>query len=160
MLATSSEDRQRAAAAEVLGFGRVSRAQLTALAAAGRDRNDGVRNNATRALVVLAGADPQIARRIPAESFVEMVLSGTWTDLNKGGALLSDLTRGRDGRLLARLRRPEVLERLLEMARWRTTHADPARRILGRSAGVEEGRLEHLIATKQVDVIIDALRSK
>lgn len=160
VLETSSDARQRAAAAEVLGFGRVTTSQINALANASRDRNDGVRNNATRALVVLAEADPEIARRIPPENFIEMVLSGTWTDLNKGGSLLSDLTRGRDKALLAKLRRREVLERLLEMARWRTDHANPARNILGRVAGIDEARLEQLVATKQLDVIIEALRAK
>jgi hypothetical protein len=159
VLATSSDGKQRAVAAEVLGYGRRTRAQVAALAAASRDLDEGVRNNATRALVVLAAADSKRVRRIHPDGFIGMLLSGTWTDLNKAGALLADLTRGREPALLAKLRRPEVLERLVEMARWRTVHAEPARYILGRVAGIEENRLGRLVAEKRVDAIISALRA-
>jgi hypothetical protein len=67
---------------------------------------------------------------------------------------------GRDPTLLARLRRPEVLERLIEMARWRTGHAESARNLLGRIAGIEEDRLARLVAEGQVDEIIAALRTR
>lgn len=159
VLATSNDKRQRAAAAEVLGYGRHSRSQVAALAAASRDADEGVRNNATRALVVLAAADPRLVRQVPADSFVAMLLSGTWTDLNKAGALLADLTAGREPALLTELRRPEVLERLVEMARWRTGHANPAKYILGRLAGIEEMRLGRLVTEGRVEVILDALRA-
>jgi hypothetical protein len=86
-----------------------------------------------------------------------MLLSGTWTDVNKAGALLNDLTKSRDPSLLTKLRKPEVLGRLVEAARWRTEHANSSRYILGRVAGIEEGHLEQLVAAKQVDVIISAL---
>lgn len=159
VLATASDGRQRAVAAEVLGYGRHTKSQVAALATARRDADEGVRNNATRALVVLAGSDVNLVRRIPPESFIEMVLSGTWTDVNKAGALLADLMRRRDPAVLAKLRTPEVLGRLIEMARWRTEHANPARYILGRVAGIEENRLGRLVAEKRVDEIIGALRA-
>lgn len=157
VLKTSGDEQQRVVASHLLGYARPSRSQLTALARASRDGNSEVRNNATRALGVLAESSPQLAMRIPTESFIEMLLSGTWTDMNKASFLLSKLTRGRDRKLLAQLRQPEVLKRLIEMARWRTGHANDARAILGRIAGIEETRLQQLVANGQADVIFNAL---
>ena len=157
VLENSADEQQRVVASHLLGYARQSGSQLTALVRASRDGNGDVRNNATRALGVLLESNPQLARRIPPESFVEMLLSGTWTDMNKAGFLISELTRGRDPKILARLRKPEVLERLIEMGRWRTFHANTARVILGRIAGIEETRLQQLLANGQADVIINAL---
>lgn len=158
VLAYSADERQRTVAAEVLGYGRQSKAQVVALARASLDSSGDVRNNATRALAVIAGFNPDIAKQIPPQSFIEMLLSGTWTDVNKASALLSALTKGRNPALLASLRRQEVLARLIEVARWRTEHANPARTILGRIAGIEETRLEQLVASGKTEEIINALR--
>lgn len=158
VLEYGGDEQHRVVASELLGYARPSRSQTTALARASRDSNSDVRNNATRALGLIAESNPQLARQIPPESFLEMLLSGTWTDINKASALLASLTRGRNPELLARLRQPEVLERLVEMARWRTaSHASTARMTLGRIAGIEENRLQQLVATGQVDVIINAI---
>jgi len=159
VLVASADDHQRAMAAELLGYARQSRSQITALVQAARDPNRDVRNNATRALIVLAASNSKLARQIPAGVFIEMLLSGTWTDVNKASALLSNLTAGRNPALLAQLRRPSVLERLVEMARWRTTHANAARIILGRMAGIEETRLQQLADAGKVEEIIAALHS-
>ena len=161
VLATSASDQQRIAAAEVLGFARQSRAQLTALARASRDGNSLVRNNATRALLVLAASNPKLATtQIPPQGFVELLLSGTWTDLNKSSQLLSLITQVRKPKLLAQLRRGEVQERLLEIARWRTGHAQAAQIILGRLAGIDEVRLQQLVSAGQVEVILNELQGK
>jgi hypothetical protein len=157
VLESSADEQQRVVASHLLGYARPSMSQLTALVRASRDSNSEVRNNATRALSVSVAARPQLAKRIPPESFIEMLLSGTWTDINKASFLLSELTRGRDQKLLAQLRQTEVLNRLLEMARWRTGHANDARFILGRIAGIEETRLQQMVANGQADVIINAL---
>lgn len=157
VLQTSADDYQRAMAAELLGYARQSDAQLKALVRAARDSNDGVRNNATRALGVLVVAKPELARRIQPYVFIEMLMSGTWTDVNKSSSLLAGLTKSRDPQLLARLRQPAILERLIEVARWRTPHAEAGRMILGRIAGIDEAHLTQLIAAGQVDEIINAL---
>jgi hypothetical protein len=83
-------------------------------------------------------------------------MSGTWTDINKSSGLLDGLTRSRDPQLLAQLRQPAVIERLIEVARWRS-HAEAARMILGRIAGIDETRLIRLVVAGQVEQIIDAL---
>ncbi len=157
VLASAADDEQRAMAAELLGYGRQTRAQLTALAEASRDSNDEVRNNVTRALSVLAASSPSLARQIPADNFIGLLMSGIWTDVNKASGLLSLLTAGRSPALLRQLRRPEVLARLVEITRWRTGHADAGKYILGRVAGIEEKQLQQLVTAKQVDAIINAL---
>jgi hypothetical protein len=157
VLETAADERQRIAAATLLGYARRSRSQLAALVRASQDGSDGVRNNATRALIVLARSSPTIAGEIPASNFIELLLSGKWTDLNKASNLLNFITRSRKRELLAQLHQREVLERLVEIARWRS-HGEPARYILGRVAGIDEGRLEQLVAAEQVETIISALR--
>ena len=159
ILETSSDDKQRVVAAHLLGYGRQSKSQLTALARANRDSDSIVRNNATRALVVLVNSNANLARDIPSEDFVEMLLSGTWTDLNKGSTLLAAITKGRNPTLLAALGKTDLRERLIEMARWRTGHAQAARYILGRVAGIDEDRLQHLVDAGNVQSILDGLPS-
>jgi hypothetical protein len=130
VLATAADDQQRIVAAHLLGYTRQSRAQILALVAAHRDGNDTVRNNATRALIVLAKSSPTIAAQIPLAEFVEQLLSGTWTDVNKSSALLDIITRG--GAAPPLFRRPDVRARLIEIAKWRTAHGQPARDMLKR----------------------------
>ena len=152
--ASSSDARHRAMAAQMLGYGRQSEEQIHALVDASLDAADGVRNDAVRALMVLASAKPELAQRIPAETFVQLLRSGAWSDHNKGSMLLLALTRSRDPKVLALLR-AEALDSLLEMARWRSIgHATAALLILGRIAGIDEGSLSQLIASGQVDAII------
>ena len=157
VLKTSRDEEQREVAAYVLGYARQSKEQIAALAHASRDPNETVRNNAVRALGVLARSDPKVAARIPAADFIEMLNSGEWTDRNKGGMLLEILSQRRDPRLLGRLR-SQALESLIEMARWRSSrHAHSARLMLGRVAGIEESRLQQLVQAGQVEQIIQAL---
>lgn len=86
-----------------------------------------------------------------------MLLSGTWTDVNKSSGLLVGLTQSRDPHLLARLRQPAIIEQLIEIARWRIPHAEAGRMILGRIAGIDEKRLIELNNAGNVDEIINAL---
>jgi hypothetical protein len=160
VLAESRDDEQRVVAAHFLGYARQSREQIAALVRASRDPNDGVRNNATRALIVLALSGPKVAARIPAAGFIEMLNSGVWTDRNKSGGLLEALSRSREPKLLAELR-AGALDSLLEMARWRAPHAYESRVLLGRIAGIEETRLQKLAKSNdQAEVIIKAVEQK
>jgi len=147
---------QRQAAAGMLGYARKSAAQIAALVRASRDLDEGVRNNAVRALWVLAMAGPKTASQIPPQSFVAMLNSGLWTDRNKAGLLLMVLTGSRSSRLLERLR-TEALPSLIEMARWHDpSHAQAYRVLLGRIAGLDETRIQQLIAGGRVEEIIAA----
>jgi len=125
---------------------------------ASHDVDDGVRNDAIRALGVLAASGPKVAKQISHEGFIEMVSSGSWTDRNKAGFLLKELSARRDPKLLGQLR-SRALDSLIEMARWRNRgHADFARILLGRIAGIEESHLQQLVDAGQVDQIIQALK--
>jgi hypothetical protein len=152
----SADSNQRAIAIEILGYARRSRTQISTLVTASRDANEGVRNNALRALGVLAKADPAISKSTSANNFIDMLNSGVWTDRNKASHLVVVLSRTRDPRLLHQLR-VRALSSLIEMARWRDPgHADDARMILGRAAGLPEEHLVKLIANGDVEQIVAA----
>ncbi len=156
VLATSSNDEQRAIAAEALGYARRSDRQIAALVKAGLDPDSTVRNNATRALVVLVAADPKTGRKIPPGPFISLLSSGSWADHNKASLLFEAMTRSRDPQLLRDLR-AQALDSLAEMARWRNPgHATPAKRILGRIAGFDESKLEKM----DTEAIITAVMRK
>jgi hypothetical protein len=132
VLASSRDVKHRQIAAEMLGYADRSREQIRALVRASRDVDDGVRNNAIRALVVLARSSSKVSAMIPGECFVDLLNSGLWTDRNKSAELLSVLTGQRDRRLLACLRE-QALTSLVEMSRWSYSgHTFSARTILER----------------------------
>jgi hypothetical protein len=158
VLRSSANTNQRQIAAELLGYVNQSIEQINDLVWASHDPDPDVRNNATRALGVLTNSDPRVAAQIPADGFIEMLNSGSWFDRNKAGFVLLDLSKGRSPRLLAQLR-ARALASLLEMARWHSAgHANAARMLLGRIAGIEETRLVELVVTDKVDVIINAVQ--
>jgi hypothetical protein len=87
-----------------------------------------------------------------------MLNSGSWTDRNKAGFLLDELSKERDPKLLSQLR-AHALDSLIEMARWRSRgHAGTARILLGRIAGIEETRLQKLVDAGEVEQILKALK--
>jgi hypothetical protein len=154
VVTSSSDAGHRAIAAQMLGYGRQSDEQIDALVHASLDPDDDVRNNAVRALWVLGTAKPALANRIPAEPFIRLLRSGSWSDHNKASLALMALTTTRDPQVLAQLR-TEVLDSLLEMARWRNIgHAGAALTILGRMAGIDEDTLNKLIDAGQTATIL------
>jgi hypothetical protein len=156
VLSSSSDAEHRAIAAEFLGYVNVSARQIADLAKAGSDPDPGVRNNAVRALGVIASSSQQRASMISPKPFIALLKSDQWVDRNKGGWLMINLTESRDPKLLEQLR-TEVMEALVEMARWHSDHASFARRLLGRIAGIEEGRLDTLVIhDDQAEAIIAA----
>ncbi|HEY6120954.1 MAG TPA: hypothetical protein VIV66_13415 [Pyrinomonadaceae bacterium] len=158
VLRVSADATQRAAAATALGYARQSKDQMAALIHASHDANDNVRNNAVRALAVLAASSAKSASQISPTDFVDMLNSGTWTDRNKGAFLLEILSATRDVRLLGELRR-RALQSLIEMARWRNPgHANNPRTILGRVAGIEENRLAQLVAAGNAEEILQQVK--
>jgi hypothetical protein len=94
VLDSSSDARQRAVAATALGYARQSNLQIIALVKANLDPDFEVRNNAVRALGVLAQAKPDLARQILAAAFIKLLSSPTWTDHNKAAFLLDTLSKG------------------------------------------------------------------
>ncbi|HYX53249.1 MAG TPA: hypothetical protein VE783_07340 [Candidatus Limnocylindrales bacterium] len=159
VLSNSSVVEHRRAAAEFLGYASQSQKQINALVRASRDPDDAVRNNAVRALTVLARSSPKVATMIPATPFIDLLNSGTWTDRNKGSAVLMELTASRNPKLLAELR-ARALSALIEMARWDTGHAMWSRYMLGRIAAIPEDQLNNLAdEDDQVDKLISAARN-
>ncbi len=157
VLDSSSDARHRAIAATALGYARQSNQQIAALVKANLDPDFEVRNNAVRALGVLAMAKPELARQIQPSAFIKLLASPTWTDHNKAAFLLETLSKGRDPNLLKQLKL-DALDNLLEMAQWHYAgHAYTARMIIGRIAGIEESRLSKLATTGPVETIIGAL---
>jgi hypothetical protein len=160
VLATSAEAKHRAIASHALGYARQSTRQLNALTRAVRDPDDLVRNNATRAIGVLADANARLARHIQPDVFIEMLNSGVWTDRNKGAMVLERLTAKRNPVVLAKLR-TMALDSLIEMTLWRpASHAGFARMLLGRVAGIPEKQLEELADKGPPERIVEALRGK
>jgi hypothetical protein len=154
VLASARDVEQRQVAAEIMGYAGRSREQIRALVRASHDVDGGVRNNAIRALVVLARSSSEASAIIPGECFIDLVNSGIWTDRNKSVALLAVLTNGRDARLLACLRE-QALTSLIEMARWSYAgHADNARLLLVRIAGIDEKTLTAMV---EIEPIIKVL---
>ena len=157
VLASAHEDKQRVVASYLLGYVRQSNSQIAGLAQATHDANEDVRNNAARALAVLAASSSKVAARIPADGFIKMLNSGTWSDRNKAGWVLSSLTGSRDPKLLARMR-SQALTSLIEMSQWQDTgHAQTSRILLGRIARIPERRLLELVNAETADEIIKAL---
>lgn len=150
----------RRAAAEILGYATESETQIKELVHASRDMDDQVRNNAIRALWVLATSKRKIAARIPADQSIAMLNSGIWEDRNKAGQLLMVLTASRSPQLLVRLR-TQALRSLIEMARWKDQgHAYAYRAMLGRIAGFDEAHIEELIQKGKVDEIVAAAENR
>jgi hypothetical protein len=157
VLRSSGDVDHRRAAAVLLGYARASAAQVDALLRAGRDADSDVRNNAVRALGVLAGAGDKIAVKIPAAPFLELLNSDQWTDRNKGGMVLSALTQSRDPDTLVQLHL-KAMPALIEMARWQAPgHAYTSRILLGRIAGIEELKLNEMAGhADQIETIVKA----
>jgi hypothetical protein len=158
-LAEAADDQERTAASTLAGYTRQSAQQIAALMDAARDVNDTVRNNATRALAVLA-ATPEIAPKIPAEPFIDSLNSAVWSDRNKGLMLLTYLTADRNPVVLRELK-ARALGSLIEMARWQNPgHAFGPVRLLGRIAGIEEKELDRLAEKGDVGPVLAAVRAK
>lgn len=110
---------------------------LPDLIAAVRDPDEGVRNNAIRALGILDQyfKSKGINVSIDPSPFIELMNSISWTDRNKSANLLFSLTGERNPVLLTNLKK-NALYPLADMARWRShAHAYTGFMILGRIAG-------------------------
>jgi hypothetical protein len=154
VLTSSSDENHRAAAAQMLGYGRQSQSQIDALVHASFDNDEDVRNNAVRALEVLARAKPELARAIPPQPFIRLMRSGSWLDRNKASLVLDAITETRDPTLLDSLR-SGALDQLIEMGRWRSSgHAEAALSVLGRLAGIEEDSLKKMIESGRGPAIL------
>jgi hypothetical protein len=159
----SSDPGHRALAAQVIAYARDKQAAATELAEAVNDSNDGVRNNAIRALLVMATSNlfhPQkpIRIRIHPGPFIRLLNSLEWTDRNKAAAALNMLTLRRDPATLASIKKT-ALPALVEMARWKSPNdAQPAFTVLGRIGGLSEDTIAQAWERRDVRRVIEAAR--
>jgi hypothetical protein len=140
----SASAAHRALAAELLGYAPNVAVVVPDLENAIHDPDDAVRNNAMRALAVIAlyaQQSPLLGIRVSATPFVQMLNSLVWTDRNKASFALFELTANREPALLAVLR-TRAVPALLDIARWRSAgHAYSGYMILGRVEGMPEDAL-------------------
>jgi hypothetical protein len=157
-LRDSDKREQRALAAQVLGYATDKASVVGDLSSAMRDSDAEVRNNATRALwliAALARKAPDRKIEVSADPFVDLLNSLTWTDRNKSSLALMSLTEARDPALLSTLRQKAV-PALTEMARWKSRgHAVAPVMILGRVAGIPENDLVSAAASGSHATIVD-----
>jgi hypothetical protein len=158
VLRDSDKAEQRALAAQILGYASDKASVVGDLSAAMRDSDADVRNNATRALWLIsafAQKAPDRKIQVPAEPFVDLLNSLTWTDRNKASLALMSLTESREPALLSTLRQTAV-PALTEMARWKSRgHALASVMILGRVAGIAENDLTSAAAIGNYATIVD-----
>jgi hypothetical protein len=159
VLRDSSDAKQRALAAQVLGYVTNKPAVVGDLVYAMGDPSEDVRNNAMRALLVFTEATPTPTRpvtRVPFQPFVAFLNSPVWTDRNKASLALFDLSKRRDRQLLATLAH-EATASLIEMARWKSKgHAEAAFMILGRIAGLSEEAIQTAWDRDERETVISA----
>jgi hypothetical protein len=145
VLAHSALAPQRALAAQILGYVPDQRTVVRDLIAAVHDPNDDVRNNAVRALAIIAkygAAHPGLGIAVPGEPFVDLLNSLVWSDLNKGSWALYSLSEGAhpDTAAMA-IVRTRALGRLIEMARWKDPgHAQVPFLLLARVLGIPDAQ--------------------
>lgn len=157
VLKTSTSSRDRIAAAWIAGYATKGKDQVAALIGAVTDPDSSVRNNSIRVLAVLASHNPNVARQIPADPFIPMLHSLTWTDRNKAMAVLAPVTAVRDPKTLESLRRRAV-EPLRQMSQWTYRgHSSMALLLLGRIAGIPEERLQTLLASHDTSAILSEI---
>jgi len=141
VLHTSADAEHRALAAQIIAYTPDKPSVVSDLLTAMRDPDVGVRNNAARALAVMAEyeqAHRDARFNIPYAPFIELLHSFDWTDRNKGSWVLVGLSASRDTSLLHALR-ANAFEELVDIARWQSPgHALAGGLLLGRIAGVPE----------------------
>lgn len=162
VLHTSADEQHRALAAQIIAYAQNKNAVVPDLVQALRDPGENVRNNATRALAMMAGyaqRHPASMIRVPYEPFVDMLNSPIWTDRNKASFVLMSLTESRDRALLNAIRR-RGFNSLTDMVRWQSSgHALPAAMILGRMGNLSDDDIMKAFADNRT-TLINAARAR
>lgn len=133
--------RHRALAATVLAYSEDKKSIVPYLEAAVLDPDEDVRNDAARALALIANyanENPELDIKIDAAVFVEMINSVSHSDRNKAAAVLFSLTESRD-RYTLELLKARAIPSLIEMCRFTWEgHAWVPCRILERVVGLPD----------------------
>lgn len=162
VLRNSGDAAQRALAAQVIAYAADKPAVVPELLHAMRDPDPTVRNNATRALGLIASLAqrrPELGIRVPAEPFIDLLRSVVWTDRNKSALVMMRLTQSRDSTLLATLR-ARAMPEIVEMARWKAPgHAMLSFIIIGRIAGLPEAEIFAAFERGERERVIERAKS-
>jgi hypothetical protein len=138
VLKFSKHAEQREVAATVIAYYNDKTEIVNDLLEAVTDPDEGVRNNAVRAIGIIANysqSNPGLKIEIQADPFIEMINSISWTDRNKSGFVLLALTNSRNKKLLNQLKQ-QALKPIVDMAKWKSDgHSMPGFMMLGRIAG-------------------------
>lgn len=138
VLKLSKHADQREVAAMVIAYYHDKGEIIKDLLGAATDPNENVRNNAVRAIGIIANYSllkPNLKIEIPADPFIEMINSISWTDRNKSSFVLLSLTANQNKNLLKQLKQHALIP-IVDMAKWKSNgHSMPGYMMLGRMAG-------------------------
>ena len=161
VLRTSDDEDHRALAAQVLAYSANKQSVVTDLVYAMLDHSSEVRNNATRALWLIAAygqQHPELKITVPYEPFIDLLNSVAWTDRNKASLALMQLTEGRDPALMTALR-TRAFDAVVDVAQWTNPgHAMAGIVILGRLAGIPDAEIYAMYERGEKNKIIEAAR--
>jgi len=161
VLRTASDADHRALAAAVIAYAADKKAVVPDLVYAMRDPSREVRNNATRALALIAllgQRRPELGIRVPYEPFIDLLNSIAWTDRNKASLALMQLSEGRDPALLAALK-ARAFDALVDIAHWTNPgHSLAGVFMLGRIAGIADAEILTMFERGDTQQVIDAAR--
>jgi len=161
VLRTSDDEDHRGLATEVLAYSANKQSIVADLVYAMSDPSAEVRNNATRALAVIAlygQQHPELKITVPYEPFVDLLNSMAWTDRNKASLALMQLTESRDPALLKALR-TRAFDAVVDIAQWTNPgHAMAGIIMLGRMAGLPDADVFAMYERGEKDKIIAAAR--
>jgi HEAT repeats len=157
VLQTSSDPKDRRAAAALLGYVQRSSTQAEALSKAIEDPDEEVRNNAVRALAVLSAATTSDHLQINMKPLINLLYSDIWTDRNKASFLLMRMSEARNPEVLRSLRK-EAMGPLVEGASWTDVpgHSTPFLVVLARIGGIPDYKLDELLKSGNTNAIISA----
>jgi len=154
----SSDAEHRALAAQILGYAADTRNVIGDLAYGTNDPAESVRNNAMRALAIIAAfatRSPELKLVVPTQPFVSLLNSLVWTDRNKASMALMELSAA-NPKVIENLRE-QTLGPLIEMAHWKSEgHAAPAVWILGRIGGLSDDAIQVAWSRGDREAVIDA----
>ena len=134
VLRQSNDGEQRAIAATIIAYTQDKREVISDLKYAMQDPFENVRNNAIRALwgvAALANRKPELGIQISPNPFILLLDPIAWSDRNKAMLVLLQLTEKHPANILGQIR-DRALPQLIEMARWKRSHALEAYMLLER----------------------------
>lgn len=161
VLHESADPEHRARAAQVIAYAVNKYAVIPDLVQAVRDPDPDVRNNAIRALWVMARyaeKHPESGLRVPYEPFVALLDSPHWSDRNKAVLVLMTLSATRNPAMFKELRERSI-PALTDMVYWQAEgHALPAGILLGRMGGLPDDAIFQAFKTDR-NSLVQAARS-